>query len=215
MIYLAWAAGLFLLFIIFAVNRSLVISVELMSQPEGLIEPVVQIDDAGFALQFTLFDAWANQHGFVHDKFFLGHTLIDGSDLLCSAWWNEQNAIWVLSYYSKGKQIYDFVSKLSNGTDITTASSKDAHTLPNPPHKLIQSFADTSFDTLFEKHQATLKLLQSKSIGVDMQKTDVIQEVKSSLARQMAYIKTLPFWKYRGVYWYFIRRNLLVNKPIK
>lgn len=215
MLIFGWTVALVLLFFVYVINKSMVDSVEKMSNPEGLVEPVAQIDDAGFLQKFSAFDQWASQHGFVHEKLFLGHIVLDGSALQCSVWWNEKSAIWALMYYHKGKHVYDFVTKLVDGGALTTASGKDAHTLPKAAKNYVQSRTDASFDTLFEIHQTTLQLLDRRSITVDFNKTDVIQELKSSLAQQMAYVKTLPLWRFRGVYWYFIRRNLLANKPIK
>lgn len=215
MVMSIWVVAAILLFVASVINKTVVDSVEKMATPESLVEPVTQIDDAGFLQEMGAFDLWAKQHGFVHDCLFLGHLVLDGSALQCSAWWHEKSAVWALLYYHKGRHVYDFVTKLTDSGALTTSSSKDAHFLPKSAQYYVQSCTKVSFDTLFEIHQTTLQLFEGKSISVDTNKTDVIQEIKGSLAHQMAYVKTLPLWRYRGVYWYLVRRHLLANKPIK
>ena len=59
-------------------------------------------------------------------------------------------------------------------------------------------------------------LLNSKlAIAVQKNKGDVIQEIIAALVRQTGYIKTIKYWRYKGVFWYVYRRNFLGNKPIK
>ncbi len=201
---------------VFIVNKTAVASIEKMSNPSGLIERVDRIDDAGFLLKFNEFDAWAQQNGFAHDCFFLAHTLSDGSVLQNSAWWSEQYATWALLYYHKGKHFYDFVSELEDGGSVTTASSKDGLMLPRRSKKYMQAFPNLSFDGLLQKHQTTLQLCIAKiGMAARKNKTDIIREIEMALAGQMSYVKTIPFWRHRGIFWYFFRRNFLINKPIK
>lgn len=217
MIYIVWAVVFFLLFLMFLVNKTLVSSVEKMSNPTGLIQRVTQIDDEGFQLKLNAFDGWAKQNGFVHECLFLSHVVLDGSSMQCSVWWSEAHAIWALMYYHKGKHIYDFVSNFADDSEVTTASSKDALTLPHSAQNRVQAFTDLSLDVLLQKHLTAVVLVKSKT-GVDLQKTkgeDIIRGIEFALAKQMAYVKTIPFWQYKGAYWYFVCRNILVNKSVK
>ncbi|NOT16060.1 MAG: hypothetical protein HOP21_10935 [Methylotenera sp.] len=213
--YLVPVIVFFLLMVIFLINHSVVTIIEKNSSPDRLIERVAQIDDAGFLRQFNAFKLWAEQNGFVHDGLFLAHMAAKGASLQCGAWWNAQQSTWVLMYFYKGKHFYDWVTKLTDGGVLSTSSSKDALILPSPAHYYVQAFANVSFDTLLQKHQASINLLKNQAgKAIDPQKTDVIQEMKAALATQAVYIKTLPFWQHKGLFWYVYHRNFLVNKPI-
>lgn len=216
MFIFACIVAAFLLFFVVIINKTLVSSVEKIAQPQGLIVRVQHIDDAGFNAQANTLATWATQHDFEHDSYLLAHTLLDGSALQCSVWWSQQNATWVLLYYFKGKHFYDLVSKLANGGIISTVSGKDGLTLPGPSQHRIQAFPQLSLDELLQRHLATQTLFNGKvGLAVQRNKTNVVQELESALANQAAYVKTIPLWKMQGVFWYFLRRNWLVNKPIK
>ena len=216
MVYLALAVFFFLLFLMFLVNKTLVSSVEKMSNPKGLIQRVAEIDDAEFKPKFNTYDDWAKQNGFEHECLFLSQLLLDGSSMQCSVWWNPQRAIWALMYHHKQKQVYDFVSGFSDESSLTTASGKDALTLPHSKNNRTQAFENLTFDELLQKHLATQDLIQTKTgVAVLTSKQDVIDEIEAALAKQMAYVKTIPFWQYKGAYWYFVCRHFLVNKPVK
>ena len=154
MIYLGWAVIFFLLFLAFLINQTVVASIEKMSKPEGLFKRVEQVNDEGFLVQFKTFDEWATKNAFVHDCLFLSHTVLDNSAIQCSAWWSQRDAAWALMYYYKGKCIYDFVTKLNDKNSITTASAKDALTLPATSGSYRQAFTGLSLDALYQKHQA-------------------------------------------------------------
>ncbi|HOY71152.1 MAG TPA: hypothetical protein PL131_00340 [Methylotenera sp.] len=205
-----------LLFFVYLINKTLVASVEKIAHPQGLIKHVQHIDDAGFTAQANTLATWAKQHDFEHDSYVLAHTLIDGSALQCSVWWSQTQATWVLLYYYKGKYFYDFVSKLANNGIISTVSGKDGLTLPPAGKNRIQAFPQLSLDELLQKHLATQAQFNAKvGLAIQRNKTDVVQELENALGQQAEYVKTIPLWKFKGVFWYFVRRNWLVNKPIE
>lgn len=217
MLYLELAVIFFLLFLMFLVNKTVVSSVEKMSNPTGLIKRVTQIDNVAFILKFTAYNDWANQNGFVHECLFLSQVLLDGGSMQCSVWWNEERAIWTLLYHHKQRQVYDLVSGFKDNSVLTTASSRDALTLPHAAQNRVQAFENLTFDALLQNHLIAQDLIKTKT-GQDVQSAkdeDIIRVIEIALAKQMAYVKTIPFWQFKGAFWYFISRNFLMNKPIK
>ena len=216
MMIFACVVATLVLFFVYLINKTLVASVEKIANPAGLIKRVELIDDEGFIVQAKTLATWAEQHGFAHDSYLLAYTLLDGNAMQCSVWWSQQHATWALLYYFKGKHFYDFVSKLANGGIISTVSGKDGLTLPPSTKNRIQAFPQLSLDELLQKHFTAQALFNAKvGFAVQNNKTDVVQELESALAKQAEFVKTIPLWKFKGVFWYFVRRNWLVNRAIK
>jgi hypothetical protein len=217
MVYVIFGAALFLAYFFASfVNKTVASSVDKASNPTGLMERVEQINDTGFMLKLDEFDDWAKRNNFERDCLFLAHTLSDDNALQVGVWWNDRQGIWVFMYHYKGKHVYDFVSKLNDGSVVSTSSNKDGILLPHPDRQYLQVFPNLSFDGLLQQQQITSALFTAKTGKVVLKNnTDAIREVEIALTEQMAHIKTIPLWRYRGVFWYLYRRNFLVNKPIK
>ncbi|MCF6284820.1 MAG: sulfatase-like hydrolase/transferase [Candidatus Hydrogenedentes bacterium] len=70
-------------------------------------------------------------------------------------------------------------------------------------------------DNLFQKHEAALvHLHQYKGLSIANRWKSTQTRILDPIRRQTAHVKSLPFWQFRGVYWYFIRRTRMNNKSI-
>lgn len=198
------------------VNFAVYKSVQLLSQPDKLLEEVEAIDVEAFLSAHKDFSMWCLENEFVHEKYFFFHGAADTPPINCSAWWSSATKTWALIYvaHTGGKNI-DFVTTFKNGIGVTTASYKDALTLPKPPGDYIQALTDISNDERYALHQETVSNIGSKHQSADkIDKGELFQLISESISKQAAYVKKLPFWYLRGAYWYFISRNLNANKKI-
>ncbi|MCX7545802.1 hypothetical protein [Marinicella gelatinilytica] len=198
------------------INYSYYQSVRHLSNAQKLLEEVELINDQNFIKAHKTFSDWCLSNGFEHNKYFLFHGVINGPALMCSAWWSDSTKTWALLYVSKIKNNIDFCTIFENNIDLTTASSKDALSLPKPPDSYIQSFTKISHDDQYTYHKDVVSDIgQAHQVSVNAEKQDLFMLITESIARQRDYIKTLPFWYLRGTYWYFASRNLNVNNRVQ
>lgn len=214
---------IFLMFVFVAVNYSVVNSVNRMLTPQQLIEPVAGIKHPAFEKMFKELEQWGINRGLVHEQYFLFHAT-SGTPLKCSSWLlapssEEQslNTLRVLIYvHAKGRNI-DFVSNFEQGISLTTASSRDAFTLPQAPGALVQVFTHTrSIDALYQRHLAGCRKI-SAVLGLKpvAAPSKLLPTLCTAIKKQSEYIRTLPLWYARGFFWYFINRHIKANKLIQ
>lgn len=198
----------------FLINRAVVGSIATMRLPSEVLEVVSEIDDAGFQTARDAFTAWAEPRGFMFECNFLSHTLNDGHAIKCAAWWSDSQNTWALVYYANGLMNIDFVTRYSDTLGVTTASTKDAMTLPNRTTAYTQAFTLLDNNELYARHQEACSRVEAAERISPLPKQDLMAEIEKSMLYQVEYVTSLPLWRLRGVYWFFGRRNLKVNKPI-
>lgn len=205
-----------ILAVVILINRAVVGSIDTMRLPREVLESVNEVDDSGFQAAREAFADWAEPQGFVFDSNFLSHTLNDGNSIKCAAWWSDTDKNWALVYYINGLVNIDFVTRYTDTLCITTASTKDAMTLPNLQTAYTQSFTELCNDELYARHrEACARVEATTGRTPRSRQSDLLSEVERYMLLQVEYITRLPLWRWRGVYWFFVRRNLLVNKPVR
>ncbi len=197
------------------VNRAVVASVKSLLKPEKLLEPVQEIDNPDFIRAKDEFSSWVEENGFQFDSLFLSNMVNVPEPIQCAAWWSERDATWALLYVAAKKKNIDFVTLYSDDIGITTASSKDAVLLPQPEKSLTQAFTGLSYKGLYAKHLKARKQVERyESVVLQEERRDLMEELKHALKAHARFLMSLPLWEYRGVYWFFVRRNIKVNIPI-
>ena len=205
----------FILAIVVAVNYAVVRSVRMLKEPEKIIEEVDEINNESFSRVCREIISWGETVSLRHEKYFLYHGVIGGPPILCSVWNSEEEKTRVAVYMAGEKTNIDFVTKYGDHLGITTASTKDAMTLPHIPGIYIQAFTGLGIQNQYQKHLDARKLIETNlEVSPQFSDEDALTEISTAIQRQGNYIMGLPFWFARGVYWYFFRRNLEVNKPI-
>lgn len=216
-----------LLGLIICINIIAVDSVKnlLLITTDDALQVVDKIDDARFMKIYDDLSVWAEKNMYQHDCFFLSYTAHAGEPLKCAAWWSEKERTWMLVYFFQIKhdvikQDYiknnvDFVTIYNDIISITTSSTKDAIMLPRPPKSYMQAFANLTTDDLHLKHlDARLKIENHESVLPPKDKPELFNEIKKSLVSQARFIMSLPLWKFHGIYWFFIRGNIMANKSV-
>lgn len=203
------------IYLCYIVNRVTVASIEKLSVPDNLIVPTEAIHDKDFLDLYQEYAHWAMQNGFEADTLFLAYTLLEDKPLRCSAWWSTAAHTWLVLYvYNEQKFICDFFTALHGANTLTTSSGRDALILPVPKGVYKQAFTGLNLQSLYLKHQQGLDQL-AQIYPVISHKPNVVGEMIAFLKRESAFIKTLHFWRHRGVFWFLFRRNFLLNKPLK
>ena len=208
-------SGLILLVFWGLINKTVYASVKLMSEPLPLFKLKDCSDDPAFQQQVEDTSRWAEDHHYRFDCLFDFHGSLSGSVVQGAVWKNAADASLLLFYYALGRAQYDLVTIYDEQTGITTCNSKDALTLPFAPGSYVQAFPGLSLSALALQHQSARQRLERKlELQAQPLRETTLTLLVKSLQRQMSYIKSLPFWYFRGSYWYLVRRNILCNKAI-
>ncbi len=198
------------------VNWVTVCSIKKLLIARELLEKVDLIEDPKFNECYAQLVERAEPKGFKHDIKFNFHINSPADPIKCGALWSEHEKMWVLLYVTTDVQNIDFVKIYEGGVGVTTASTKDSVMLPNHDKAYIQSFTGLSFDDQYSRQLSAVKLIeQTQMVEPLKSKPDLLSQIEHSMSQQAHYIMSLLFWQCRGIFWYFIRRNTEINKPIK
>ena len=131
------------------------------------------------------------------------------------AWEKDGEATWLCGYLLADGQCHlDLVTELSDGTSLTSATSKDGHSLPNVENAYLQSLNVSGAKELMEHHQRGLEFLRTQKNLRPKQKLDFVEMFEASIREQGRHIRRIPFWYARIPYWFLVRTRSLHNRPI-
>lgn len=202
------------LFFVSIVNASCVQSVKRLLNVEELFEQVTAIDDVKFDSMISDSRKWGAENGFEFEGFFLLHAQDSGVPIKCASWWSNVYKTYFLVYVAEeGERVlvmHDFVTQFNNSGSLTTCTDINGLFLPRPKLDLCQHVSSSEFDEIKNIHFHSVKAVCDKQgIKVGKHKGDLIQLMSSSIKQQAEYTVSLPLWKYRGAYWYFIKKHIL------
>ena len=210
---------LFLIFIciVFSlINHATVGTITRMNESSDIVEEVEadSIKESGWEGGVSDVSDWGKPLGFVHECYFLFNGGI--TPVPCSVWICEKSKTRLLAYCFERKRTVDFSTEYSDGFSLTTASTKDAVSLPSKPKYYIQAFDNKSLEDKYEAHIiASKKIIEHHAVSPRFDELNILQTIRKEIKIKTDYIMNLHLWKIRGVYWFLIRRNLMVNKAIK
>lgn len=212
---LAGVVLLLILFVLYAVNKSCVQTVEKLLKPEKVLEKIGAIDDPIFQTAESVLNEWTELKRFEHVGYFLCHTLANGESIRCGAWWSEKRRCYLMLYAAAKNMHYEFVSLYPDG-GLVTSSGKDALVLPFPPGNYVQAFTDCNIDRLLAEHKKGQKTLKTRHNLTPQNAApgSLYETMLKTLGRQAQYVQTLPFWRFRGAYWFFVKKHLLANRRV-
>lgn len=203
-------------FFVNLINRTCVKTVEQLLEPEKVLEKIGAIDDDVFRTAEGVLQEWADIKRFEHVGYFLCHTLPNNESIKCAAWWSEKQRSYLMLYVAMQNMHYEFVSMYEEG-GLSTSGSKDSFALPMPSQYHVQVFDQCNIDELLKKHKKGLRTLKSKRDLSPLKKPadSLYQMMQMTLRKQAEYVQKIPLWQHRGAYWFFIKKHLLANKPVR
>ncbi len=223
-----------ILLVFISVNRTTIKSMNLMSEPESLLKTLWDKSnkDGGFYETLTNYaqdhkfmdklaesQMWTKDYDFVPDIIFEFNGIINSTPLTVITWRNLHASEFFILYYhpQSGKIVYVFTREFADEKSLTTSSNRSSLSLPQPPDSYHQVFEKLNIGLLYSKHIESVEMLKQKEL-VKPSKAELpantIYLFVSSLKKHSAHVKRLPFWQFKGVYWFFVRQNILVNKAI-
>lgn len=158
---------------------------------------------------------WATEQGF--DRY-LGTFVVrlPAGACLIAAWQHRLRPTYFCPYAAANKVFHDFVTLFSENRSLTTTNTRDGQFLPKAPGRYMQTFTGLSLDELLNRHAASEQFLLTQGRILERPVSWTFEEALSaSLASQGAYIRSLPLWPLRAVYWFLVRKRRLHNKTIE
>ena len=110
---------------------------------------------------------------------------------------------------------YEFITEFSDDHSLTTTKTRAAFMFPRPFGSFLQSFPSASIEQLWDLHlRGEEHIVSDLSIPVKECRVTYLDGFAPAVLRQMRCIKSFPLWPVRGVYWFLVKRFLMVNRPI-
>lgn len=158
---------------------------------------------------------WADAHDFRPEVVADFNAPAAGATIRIMVWKNEYRKTFLAAYYGGPFKYQEFLTMLSGDGMLTTSGSRDSHVVPTPPGSYVQTFHRADLATLFHRHEAALVYLHEHFGLTPIASWKSTPElIVETVRRQIAYVKTLPLWQMRGLYWNFIRKYRLGNRTI-
>lgn len=154
---------------------------------------------------------WAQQNDFK----FMGYYLFQ-ANVFIAAWQREDRPMFFCYYLAQNKKLSDLVTLFGNEVSLTTGSSMDGQFFPLPENKYMQSFSRLHFDDLWDRHVAMENYLIDEG-GAELVELDLdFQEsILKAIQDQMKYVRSIPLWPLRGLWWFAVRRFRWHNLTIR
>jgi hypothetical protein len=111
---------------------------------------------------------------------------------------------------------YDLISRFSEADGLTTATSKSVGMFPRMPGQYKQSFPGASADAALQRHyDAEAWLVQRKGIQWQQVNKSYEQCLVDVMRREMQFVRAIPLWPVRSLYWYAFMRGKMANVSIQ
>lgn len=158
-------------------------------------------------------DQWAVAHGFER----LGGWTIripENPAGVAFVWERPGEAVWFACYVVQATVATDLLTHYADRHDLTTGSSASTMMFPSRPGKVKQAFTGLSLDELLVRHTEADRFLREqfrwRPQGDSRPMDQILLE---SIRGQSRYVKSLPLWPLRGVWW-FLTMGMRANKPV-
>ncbi|MGF1578801.1 MAG: hypothetical protein ACFCD0_05515 [Gemmataceae bacterium] len=188
-------------------------SMNWLTQPMGLFEPVNHIRNSFFLDDVDWTDDWAFRNGYDFDSYY--HFQCQrGLKAKLAAWYNPDTKAGLLLAHIGPLVIFEFASYYEDGTEVNTSDHGDSLMLPPAPGVYNEAFPKATLDELHWRHFESRAFLEEVFELPHARSQTMLTSLEESTYSHASYVKTIPFWWLRSLYWYFIRRPALKNKSI-
>lgn len=147
------------------------------------------------------------------------HLFIASEPVFVGVWRHRADRTWFVLYIGGSHASFEFVTMFEPNpvtTMLSTSNTKDALLLPQPPGRLVAAFARSSVEDLWLRHRATCEALMAEHgiVRSDIEHASPTDLIRDAVFEQVRYVRSLPLWPMRGLWWFLVRRNLLAGRPI-
>ena len=111
---------------------------------------------------------------------------------------------------------YDLITSFDETNGLTTSSSNGIGMFPMPSGDFKQGFPNATADEIWQRHLEAEEYLARK-FGLAPRPLTMTyeQHVIDGIRKQMAYVRSIPLWPIRSLYWFAVTRSRMANRSIQ
>ena len=209
-IQLLYQIGLGIVTVILVVALTTYIQVRGMSNPK--LKPyVAKKGRQDRRIELTLeARQWAQQNGFV----FKGYYMFQSTAFI-AAWQREDRPMFFCFYVVQHKTLSDLITIFDGDIGLTTGSRSDSHFFPRSEKSYMQSFSRCGFDGFWDRHVAAENYLIDHGADLVEQELDFTACLVEAVGKQMQFVRQIPLWPLRGLWWFAVRKFRWHNLTIQ
>ncbi len=164
---------------------------------------------------------WAATHDFHYIAAF--RLSLSPVSTVIHGWRHAHSATFLVKYHARAnsssrvqEQGCDLATYFAPDVSIHSTNMKSGNYYPSRPHSYTQSFPRMSLDNLWNIHQEMCDYLTHDGGARPTTEDRPLDHIMIESVRQhMAYIRNLPLWQLRQLYWHFLRRRFWHNLTIR
>ncbi len=197
------------LFLMFVLSQT----IQDMDKPGDRFRPIARMRNRPFLDAVDDVDDWAIPRGYLFLQFY-EFEVVQGVMGLVAGWFNRRTRTGILLIRINTKFSHHFGTTYEDGTCVGTSNDSETVCMPTPPSHHVEAFPGASLDELAVRHAESCGLIESKFDVVRHDPPDHHDELEETSRDHTRYIKSLPFWRLRTLYWFLIRMPMMRNRSI-
>jgi hypothetical protein len=191
------------------VSGSVYFMVRKMSEPENMLRPIAGGLNAEQQQTLRRYERWLIDNQFEYKAGFQFGTIKVVA-------FQQENAQRIFSVYFHKKTSIDIESWFDDANNLTTATSGSIGMFPQRPGAYKQSYPGLTAADAWQRHLAGEAHLMQK-FGLTWQPlTQPYQEaLLNSIRLQMQFVRAIPLYPIRALYWYAVMRKKMANRSVQ
>ncbi|MDR3459887.1 MAG: hypothetical protein P4N60_20860 [Verrucomicrobiae bacterium] len=119
-------------------------------------------------------------------------------------------------HFHQQKITYEISSNFREDSYLETSTSGNAGMFPARPNVYKQSFPGLTPEQAWERHlEGEAYLMQKFGLSLEPLNQPYEQKLLGALRMTMMYVRSIPFYPFRALYWFFVTRFAMRNKSIQ
>jgi hypothetical protein len=111
---------------------------------------------------------------------------------------------------------FDLVTQFDDLNGLTTATSNHVGMLPVESGSYKQGFPNASVEDAWHRHlEAEEYLIRKFGIVQQPLTMDLQQCIMEGIRRQVRYVRSIPLWPVRSLYWFAVTRKRMANRSVQ
>jgi hypothetical protein len=161
-------------------------------------------------------ETWTRDHGYEDDLMFDFGLINAEQGLFCHTWKHQGEHVYLVFYAGLGKAFLELTTIYDDKTSVTTTNAAEAHTLPVVPGSFVQTFPGRNLTTLRKLHLEGCRTLERRTGLMPRENSDdnTAELIVKALTRQSGYIKSIPGWRWKGIWWLIRRKHQMAEKDV-
>jgi hypothetical protein len=192
------------------------VTIDALASPrERMVPRTHQPSDPDIRRPLREVSDWAFEHGYEEDEMFDFRIADRDQALFCKTWKNAAEKTYLVFYHGLGRSFTELVTIYDEKTGVTTTDAPDAHTLPTVPGAFVQSFPGLPLPELLKRHHTGRGTLERRT-GLEPQdrQEGTLDLIAAALERQARYVKSIPGWRWKGLWWITVRKKRMIGKDV-